>query len=209
MNGVFVFRAAGEEHSISCADLRAFAEHIDLERVCPGRYSHLLTLDIYMHFRHGTLSPEDVVREIVLLESNSDQSRTKEAAPFRRDPLVGLWHKHYFTAAYVAHNILNELRRDDRLGEILKNACGEPLGQPITQQMANEIIYSSTHGAFEERLDESRLTGEWIVYAPHENNNYYLSLGKHTEQGDDLLRRITGYCKADFPFLSVMSNNTQ
>jgi hypothetical protein len=32
---------------------------------------------------------------------------------------------------------------------------------------------------YEKRSRENQLTGEWIVYLPLENKNYYLTLGVH------------------------------
>jgi hypothetical protein len=45
------------------------------------------------------------------------------------------------------------------------------------------------------------MTGEWLVYAIHEGQNYYLCLGTH-KSGDDALRQqIDLICVPEFPFL--------
>jgi hypothetical protein len=40
-------------------------------------------------------------------------SGTKPAAPFKREPLAGLWHKHYFTPANLPGNLKRKKPRDE------------------------------------------------------------------------------------------------
>ena len=205
MNGVFSFQTAGEPSSVTSAQLQDFAAHIGLERVCPNRYSYLLALDIFIEFHHGTLSPEEVVREIGFLETDPNKSRTKPAEQFERKPLQGLWHKHYFTAAHVAQNLLNQLAGKKGLMRMLNRICPPDRREVFTEEMADETTFSTTQGPIFERLNANELTGEWIVFTKHGGGNYYLCLAKHTKHSDDdnrLLARITDCCLEQFPFLS-------
>ncbi|MBI3878278.1 MAG: hypothetical protein HY300_20340 [Verrucomicrobia bacterium] len=205
MTGTFTFRSGGQEHQVTCEDLLGFAEHIELTKVCPDRWSYLLALDIYMQFHHATVSPEEVVREILFLESDPAKSRTKPAEPFRGPILQGFSHKHYFTSAHLAKNLQNQLA-GKKLTQLLERACGPAQGQPFTQEMANEIVYATTHGAFSERLNANKLTGEWLVFTEHDGANYYLCLGKHSDDDTQTLNRIHSYCDDQFPFLKQSFN---
>jgi len=200
MNGTFTYRFGGQEYSVTCHDLHSFAENIGLTKACQDRWSYLLALDIYMQFHHSTVTPEDIVREIYHLETDPSQSRTKASAPFTRAILAGLWHKHYFTAAHVPKNLLNQLS-GNKLTEIIEGACGSDTGQVLNQEMANEIVYATTHGTFSERLNAGRLTGEWIVFTKHNGANYYLCLGMHTDDDAGTLARVHAYCASQFSFL--------
>jgi hypothetical protein len=60
---------------------------------------------------------------------------------------------------------------------------------------------------YEERVKsiEFGLTGDWIIYAKHSGENYYLSLATHEEgtkeNVDALLLKLNNGCYVDFPFL--------
>jgi hypothetical protein len=41
------------------------------------------------------------------------RGRTKEAKPFRRPPLIGLWHKHFFQASFMPENLLLEFSKGE------------------------------------------------------------------------------------------------
>ena len=50
------------------------------------------------------------------------------------------------------------------------------------------------------RRDSNAETGEWIVFAKYKGENYYLTLGLHTENDQEIYQRVAS-CKAEFPFL--------
>jgi len=54
---------------------------------------------------------------------------------------------------------------------------------------------------FEDRA--GRMTGEWIIYAIHEGENYYLTLATHEEgrEPEKLLCKLRSQCEAEWPFL--------
>ena len=65
--------------------------------------------------------------------------------------------------------------------------------------LVNDVI-----GGNPERLAATKaLTGEWIVFAQHEDRNYYLCLATHERSTHDHVRRqIDAVCCLVFPFLS-------
>jgi hypothetical protein len=60
-------------------------------------------------------------------------------------------------------------------------------------------------GGIEERSGANRLTGDWIIFAKHGKNNYYLDLATHEEgEGENapgLLNKLRNSSSMDFPFL--------
>ena len=69
-------------------------------------------------------------------------------------------------------------------------------------QIANDAVASN----WERLKQRSALTGEWIIFAKHAEENYYLCLGEHN--GDQLLLRsqIDSICLQEFPFLKDILN---
>jgi hypothetical protein len=47
-----------------------------------------------------------VPAEIDYLEGIKPKSRTKKEAQFRKPPLQGFWHKHFFSAKHLIKNVL-------------------------------------------------------------------------------------------------------
>lgn len=63
--------------------------------------------------------------------------------------------------------------------------------------MVNDLV----SGTYQRLRDAQKLTGEWIVYAVHQGQNYYLAIWEHAH-GDELLRsEIERLCVPEFPFL--------
>lgn len=63
-----------------------------------------------------------------------------------------------------------------------------------------QIIDDAVHGNYERRATDGRLTGEWIVYAKHAGQNYYLCTGKHG--ADEIIRKkIETNCVSELPFI--------
>jgi hypothetical protein len=55
---------------------------------------------------------------------------------------------------------------------------------------------------YSDRARNSKLTGEWIIFAKHDDRNYYLTLGVH---GDDAA--IWDRCRScadEFPELAIL-----
>ncbi len=58
-------------------------------------------------------------------------------------------------------------------------------------------------GLYAERSRGQRLTGEWIIYAQHEGQKYYLCLARFDEEDDAVFDRIKNGCVDEFPFLHL------
>jgi hypothetical protein len=45
------------------------------------------------------------------------------------------------------------------------------------------------------------MTGEWVIYAQHESQNFYLCLAKHNDGDEKIREKIERICLREFPFL--------
>ena len=74
-------------------------------------------------------------------------------------------------------------------------------GDVITEKAYAQMVDDFTIGAYLERMEKSKMTGERVVFKPHKNKNYYLTLAFHSESDDVVLERIKDNCNREFPFL--------
>lgn len=183
-----------------------FAEAIDLERVAAGRYSAVFLAELFCRATiSGDIDPFMVMDEIKYLEGCGVRTGTKEPSPFTRSALSGLWHKHHREVGIrsMAINLQHALREHGipSLEAMLKEAEESGEDRYITRDDLQRAVDDVVQGNYERRSGAGKWTGEWIVYAKHEDKNYYLCLGKHGS--DDVLReKIDSVCIVEFPFVA-------
>lgn len=194
------FQIGDRTEKMTDEDLRSYAAEIGLERLANGRYCWTFVLDILLRERCYGIEPRTIVEEVRRLESGTDGTRTKGATQFEREPLRGLWHKHYFCARFVANNIQNALR-GGTFEAIFNQTVAEGLAKGEDEEIATKLAHRLTHGVLEQREEGGQLTGEWIVFANHERQNYYLCLAEHRTGDEAIFRVIKGTCFPQFPFL--------
>jgi hypothetical protein len=141
-----------------------------------------------------------IVAEIKALEGGPQTVGTKPATEFTKEPLKGLWHKHFFSAHFVAHNLLNQLA-GGRLKALVEKVLDPKKHSIITAELINEISHEVATGTFEKREAQGKLTGEWIVFAKHGGQNYYLCLSTHNAGDQVIYAQIKSACFHQFPFL--------
>lgn len=186
---------------VSREQLRNMARLSGLEALAPGRYSALFALEMCLLESYRGVNPLQIVDEIRYLEDPSKPSMTKPAARFRHPPLRGLWHKHYFSARFIPQNIANHLA-GPRLRGVVEEVL-DPRKSPLeTEEMVRELAHRVSIEPFEQRASANALTGEWIVFAKHKEENYYLSLATHTAGDKQIREKIEKHCIRQFPFLS-------
>lgn len=200
-----VFQATHSDGSGAMSDLLAFAKVIGLESATSGRYSVLLLLQLFGATKSGMLNPAKVVGQIRTLEGTEIGYGLKAATPFKRPPLQGLWHQHYLEDGVrsMAINIHKGLRRfglpwvKQRIADA--KASGEKRYFTVADvpQIADDAVASN----WARLKQHSALTGEWIVFAKHEGNNYYLSIAEHNGDHLSLRTQIDAICVKEFPFL--------
>jgi hypothetical protein len=148
------------------------------------------------------IDPRAVLHEINCLESPAATAETKPATEFKHPPLKGLWHKHFFSAHFIPENIVNGLKRG-ALEKLVDEIFDPNKSSVVTEAMTTELANRAVHEPLQSRADQGALTGEWIVFAKHNGQNYYLCLNTH-EAGDQVIwDRIKDNCVRDFPFLDI------
>jgi hypothetical protein len=208
------FTATAEDGKDMTEELTNFANFIGLESVASGRYSFLLLLALFALYKSSRLNPMNVVREIQALEGFGKSSVLKPPSLFKRQPLKGLWHKHYREngLAAMAINLNKALKNEKKYGiHLFKQRIQEAqqAGEEryITEEDWRLLAIDAVNGNWKRLINNQALTGEWIIYAQHEGVNYYLCLGKH-DSGDDRLReQIDAVCCQEFPFLTNLLAN--
>jgi hypothetical protein len=199
---IYTVSLKDSEVKVTNEQLSEFAAMYSVSDKIRSRISELLWLDLYIFDLEFGVSPDDVLREIKNLESAEAYPQTKPASQFSRKPLKGLWHKHFFTAHFVPHNISNALKGG--VLEKLVNEVLDPGKSPIiTKEMINELSHRVVHEPFEDRVGNNKLTGEWMVFAKHNQKNYYLCCNTHNAGDQMIFDRIVSHCPRDFPFLSA------
>ena len=136
-----------------------------------------------------------------MLEGGDSLTQTKKASKFSRDPLKGLWHKHFFSAHFVAQNISVGLS-GGKLNKLINEVMNPEKSDVITKEMISDLVHRATHEPLENRATDNKLTGEWIIFAKRNDMNYYLCLSTHEAGDENIYQRIYDNCLRDFPFLS-------
>jgi hypothetical protein len=191
-----------QEVEVTEKDLMPYAKLIGLESLASGRYSWLFLLNLYLNERVQGVDSGMVIQEIRDHETGTHTTGTKAATQFQRPPLQGLWHKHYFSGHFVAHNIMNQLS-GDKLMKLANQVFDPSVSSVITEQMIRDFAHEVSHGRLEDRSEQNYLTGEWIVFAKHEGQNFYLCASTHTNGDQVIYDSIKSAVLLQFPFLKL------
>lgn len=177
-------------------ELQELATLLGLDRVAAGRCSELLLSQLHKQMVGRVLTPSHVSKEIIALELGTASS-TKPPGLLKHPPLGGLWHKHHVvnsTQSLIWNLFLNAKRESRR---------PDPLVLPVDpEDQFACLIHDTGLGGYMRRSAASEMTGEWLIFAKHEDRNYYLALAEHGEEGHPALRsQIEATCVAEFPVL--------
>jgi hypothetical protein len=132
------------------------------------------------------INPEIILEEILHLESASSLSKTKPEDFFKHPPLKGLYHKHFLPNSISSIAINMDNGAGGKRGRIktIENLLRESSETVYTESLLKNIIESVTTTPFASRAENNKLTGEWIIYLPYQDQNYYLSACKHSTRKD-------------------------
>lgn len=181
-------------------ELAIFIEMYSVAPTQSARMSELLWLDIYMLDWAFGISPQEILGAISELEVGASETGTKPPMPFTGQVLGGLWHKHYFAARFVPQNLLMGLGKNG-LRRLVEEVMDPAKSPTITKEMIAELARRVTQDNLESRDEAKRLTGEWVIYLPRPDGNYYLCCATHQTPDREILERIVANCTRDFPEL--------
>lgn len=186
-------------------DATEYARQIGLERLVPGRYSALLVANLIGGALSGVQNPAKIVREIRQLEQGQ-LGRFKKPIQNRHPPLKGLWHKHYQQDGLrsYARNVEQGLKR---LGipffaEKIREAEAAGEERYLQPEDVPALVDDIVEGNRQRLASRQELTGEWLIFAKHAGQNYYLTTAFHDATTHDRVRQqIDAVCCVEFPFL--------
>jgi hypothetical protein len=167
-----------------------------------ARMSELLLFSIYVLEQSFRVSPRDVLNSIANLEAGEPPSGIKPATQFKKLPLKGIWHKHYFSAVFLVNNIILALGKDGA-EKLVDEVMGQSNSPVITREMINDLTHRVVVGSFENRQADGKVTGEWLLFTKHGGKNYYLDLNTHGAGDTFIYDRIMEHCVPDFPDLKA------
>lgn len=202
MSGGYNFRIhiGDDEETLTEKELGEFASLVGLDRVAPGRYSWLFAMHVLLYGQFGGVDPSRIVAELEAMEGGPKSVGTKPATRFTKEPLKGLWHKHFFSSAFTGHNLRNQFA-GGRLKTLVETILDPGKHPIVTAELINLLSHEVVTGILERREVRDKLTGEWIIFAKHAGKNYYLCLASHNT-GDQAVYSLTkSACLHQFPFL--------
>jgi hypothetical protein len=165
-----------------------------------ARMSELLWFDIYVLDREFGVSPHQILSSINNLEAGEPHSGIKPATEFKNPPLKGLWHKHFFSALFLATNISLALGKNG-LEKLVQEVMDPRKSGTVTPEMIDELAHRVAHEPVENRDKQGKMTGVWIIFAKQDGKNYYLCLNGHNAGDQFIYDRIMQHCLGEFPEL--------
>jgi len=203
------FKLTGPDGEDKGPEIAHFIELLGLDRIAPGRYSTLLVIQLFGGFKSRTQNYNKVIREIEALEGIRAASRLKPPIQNKHPPLRGLWHKHYMQdgIASMARNIQHGLRRHGipLFTQRAEEAAADGKLRYVSQEDIGALAHDVVTGNWQRLSAAQALTGEWLLFAKHAGQNYYLDLGTHDKSTHENVRSQIDaiYCK-EFPFLTLI-----
>lgn len=195
-------QSGNEVRAISQEELDGYAHYVGLNRIAPHRYSALFVMDLLLNDQINGVDPSSVLEEIRAMETSNNPTGTKPASPFKYEPLRGLWKKHYFSAHFVARNIQNHFS-GGKLDKLIREVFDATKSPMVTREMIEELAHRYANEPLDQRAETQKLTGEWIVFAKHGGQNYYLCLATHDSKDQATFDRISMVSFREFPFLAA------
>lgn len=188
---------------VSHKEISDYASIYGIDTIAPNRYSSLFIMNVVsLHMIQG-IEPGHIIEEIRHLEGLRESLKTKPPSEFKGSVLKGLWHKHFYPAlpSTIGHNIQNHLGNNG-LRRLAEEVFDPRKSKKVTKEMIHEFSHKLVEGSLEQRGNKEKLTGEWIIYAKHNDKNYYLCVSPHNAEDNNILENIRVACVPEFSFLS-------
>jgi hypothetical protein len=182
---------------------------LKLEITGDAAYASRVSLALALRLVGHPADLSAVLGEIDSLEGLRSTTRAKSPQQFKHAPLAPLWHKHFFSPRHLLRNIgerwnlaRGEGNRD--LDAVLAQIAAEHGDNPA--RWPSVLVHRLNVDGLEERALAQRLTGDWIIFAKRDGENYYLDLATHEEaegpaNSERLMQKLQAGCQSEFPFL--------
>lgn len=192
-----------EGFGVSKDEVSDFKEnHVGFCRVDKTRISEFLLIQlaaIAKHRIYDSFSITDVIQELEGVGRGCKPRFSK----FKHPPLNKFFKTHFIDARFLVGNLINHwgLEFDDSpklnnlISQLAQNNEGDWQGK-----LAHEMVF----GGYKERAEKRKLTGEWIIFARHNELNYYLCISNHSKSTLDderLYDFLKLLCAHEYPFL--------
>lgn len=181
--------------------------HVGFCRVNMNQISRLLLIQltsISKHRTYNSFSITDVIQELEGVGRGCKQRFEQ----FKHLPLKGLFKAHFFDAQFMAKNLINhwglEFENSPKFNSLCSQVTEEEEKTPSQFGWQGRLAHEMTVSGYEERAKQNKLTGEWIIFATHNNLNYYLCISRHSKSNPedqeiyDFLKLV---CEHEYPFL--------
>jgi hypothetical protein len=207
-------RHAGGEEILTQERLERYTRFTRLDQAAPGRYSWGFVGKLLAFELVNGIQASMVIQEILRLEGHITAGLTKPPSEFKHPPLRGLWHQHFFSSHFVAENIRLQLKKLksadlDEMSRVLQQRFGSG---PMGEEALTALSHMLTTQQIDERFESGLATGEWIIFAKHQQQNYYLTLSTHipreepgrTNATQNIVNEVKMFSTHQFPFLVEM-----
>jgi hypothetical protein len=170
------------------------------------RVSYFLQIQIASISKHriyNSFSITDVIQEL----EGVGRGCIQRVDQFRHLPLKGLWKAHFLDARFIIRNIINhwgfEGENSSKFNSLCAQVVAEEQKNPSEVGWQGRLTHAMIIGAYEEKAKRHKLTGEWLIFSKHNDQNYYLCISKHTSNTEDvnLFDLLKTVCKNEYPFL--------
>ncbi|WP_180084295.1 hypothetical protein [Acinetobacter sp. YH12145] len=147
----------------------------------------------------------EIINEIEYLEDSvNKKTSTKIQTQFKYEPLLGLWHKHYHIGNFdnINHLIIKPLlktKKWNRVKQELRVREKQIGSNARNVKMVISVLKKFTIDEYDRKLNNSELTGEWIIYHEYKGQKYYLGLWHHQDDEMAIANHIIKIFNDEFP----------
>ena len=179
--------------------------HVGFCRIDINRLSQFLLIQltsISKHRTYNSFSITDVIQELEKVGRGCKQ----RVEQFNHLPLNGLFKVHFFDARFIARNLINhgrlELEHSPKFNSLYSRIVEKEEKTPSKIGWHGLLAHEMTIGAYEAK--KNKRTGEWLIFAKHNNLNYYLGIFKHSkpkQEDQEIYDFLKALCEREYPFL--------
>lgn len=175
---------------------------VDMSRL--SQFLFIQLTSISKHRTYNSFSITDVIQEL----EGAGRGCKQRVEQFKHLPLKGLFKAHFFDAKFMVRNLINhwglEFENSPKFNSLCSLVTEEEEKAPSKFGWHARLTHEMTIGGYEERTKKNKRTGEWIIFAKHNNLNYYLCISRHSKsnlEDQEIYDFIKPLCEHEYPFL--------